>query len=667
MKRALLILLGGACARAQAPPVVSPAAPSVQAGGVLQFSANIPVTWSLQAGSAGSINASGLYSAPYIAAQQTLGGCPILPNDHVYNTRIDALPVDSNSTTMLAVIPSQTSTGLGFEVSFPQNIVDASTPLTPLVFAYTPAANGSFPLLAFPYLGVESGYWSGPFGVDRHILSVNRDTCQLSEIYNYYSVGLNSSCPTCNSQSGVMVNFGYALNQGADAAGMYLQPLSLRYSELKAGAINHALRFTLPNGYIQNAIRWPATASTSSATGTIPYGARFRLKSSFDISSFSPTAQVILLALQRYGMFLADGGEVFHIQTMQDASLDNTTWTVLNQELVPGFNPAAPTADDFEIVDESSLEVSPTSGEVNPANGFVVPNGYAIAVATDTSNPSNTTQIPIAIEPVTVGGPLAAQWVQAGMPPFQLPGWSDESIPSGINWSMSPAVGSLTVGGVYTAPSTVSAPTTTTVTLQSVADPSATFSFPLTILPPGVIRIKAANASAGVGVPHSGLDYGPDANGNFWWHDQGASMDYGRSDDWYPESNWGTVSSLFWNRAYAFRDLVYHYTVPNGDYLITLYFSVAASGGSFPRGTYTMNIDTQGSTVQTDFDVCDVTTNCGAYQPGGLTIPVTVTNGNLYFALRQLNTTVTLSAFSIAPVDRRRVLRGRILLSVRTQ
>ena len=127
----------------------------------------------------------------------------------------------------------------------------------------------------------------------------------------------------------------------------------MRYDEVQSGAITHAIRMqalTTDTSYI-----WPATAGEGSANNPNlpPMGARFRLKASFDISGYSPQAQVVLRALQQYGLILDDNGPNWHFWA--DA---NPAWpsSLLNElKTVP--------ASAFEAVDESSLEISPDSGQ----------------------------------------------------------------------------------------------------------------------------------------------------------------------------------------------------------------------------------------------------------------------------------------------------------------
>ena len=142
----------------------------------------------------------------------------------------------------------------------------------------------------------------------------------------------------------------------ADAAGFPILPGLVRYDEVASGQISHALRFTVPK--TQKAHIWPARhdASSNRDPNVPPMGVRLRLRADFDVSTFPKGDQIILIALKRYGMFLADNGSAFYLSGAPDKRWDDDQLHHLNG--VKG--------QDFEVVDESSLEMSPDSGRVDP-------------------------------------------------------------------------------------------------------------------------------------------------------------------------------------------------------------------------------------------------------------------------------------------------------------
>jgi hypothetical protein len=140
----------------------------------------------------------------------------------------------------------------------------------------------------------------------------------------------------------------------ADAAGLPILPGLVRYREVARGAIKHALRFTAAR--TQKKYIWPARHYASSITDPTapPMGQRFRLKASVDISSYSQQVQVILTALKKYGMFLADNGSDWYISGAPNPNWDNDALHRLGN--IKGS--------DFEAVDESGLMVSSDSAAV---------------------------------------------------------------------------------------------------------------------------------------------------------------------------------------------------------------------------------------------------------------------------------------------------------------
>lgn len=291
-------------------------------------------------------------------AGPTIGGCPLFPADNVWNARVDALPPDANSAAYIGSIGPSTGlhpdfgSGLwdGGPIGIPFVIVPGSQPLVPISFDYADESDpGPYPIPPNP--PIEGGAASSG---DRHMLIVDSGHCKLYEIYAAYPQ------PDGSWQAGSGAVWDLASNAlrpagwtSTDAAGLPILPGLVRYDEVAAGAIRHALRFTVV--HTRNEFIWPARhqASSSSNPAYPPMGQRFRLKASFDLSAFPRNVQVILVALKFYGMFVADNGSNRYISGAPDERWDNDELHVLNQ--VRGS--------DFEAVDESSLMVDPNSGQ----------------------------------------------------------------------------------------------------------------------------------------------------------------------------------------------------------------------------------------------------------------------------------------------------------------
>jgi hypothetical protein len=290
----------------------------------------------------------------------TLAGCPVLPPDNIWNTPVDTLPVDTRSALYINTIGANTGlhpdfgSGLyqGGPIGIPYVVVPGDQALADITFRYDDESDpGPYPIP--PDAPIEGGPESRG---DRHVLVLDRDHCVLYEVFSAYPQEDGS----WRAGSGAI--FDLQSNDlrpetwtSADAAGLPILPGLVRYDEVAAGEIRHAVRFTVPR--TRRAYIWPARhyASIRTEEQYPPMGQRFRLKASFDISGFSPEVQVILRALKKYGMILADNGSPWFISGVPDEH-----WN--NERLVTEFRRVH--GSDFEAVDESSLIVDPDSGQV---------------------------------------------------------------------------------------------------------------------------------------------------------------------------------------------------------------------------------------------------------------------------------------------------------------
>ena len=176
--------------------------------------------------------------------------------------------------------------------------------------------------------------------------------CRSYELYAAYPNGDGS----WRAGSGAVFDLrGNALRPAgwtsADAAGLSILAGLVRYEEVAAGRIDHAIRVTAPR--TRSAYVWPARHAASSATDAAlpPMGLRLRLKSSVDISRLPAQARVIAEAMQRYGVILADNGSAWYISGAPDDRWNNDALHALG----------ALKGSDFEAVDASGLMVSPNS------------------------------------------------------------------------------------------------------------------------------------------------------------------------------------------------------------------------------------------------------------------------------------------------------------------
>jgi hypothetical protein len=306
----------------------------------------VVVSWPSTAGTVAAAS-----SAPAV------GPCPTLPADNVWNTDISGLPVNAQSAAWIAssggggqlLHPDWGPSGGSVPYGIPWQLVDASHQKVPVTFQYASESDpGPYPL--GPDTPIEGG--AGSSG-DRHAVVVDTSTCTLYETWDttYASSGSTAgSGAVFPLTSNALRPAGWT---SADAAGLPLLPGLVRFAEVQAGAIRHAIRFTVQ--HTDRSYLWPARHQAGSASDPSlpPMGARFRMKSDVDISRFSAPAQVILTAMQHYGLILADNGSNWYFQGDTDP---NWTDGVLSElKTIP--------AGDFEAVDESSLMVDPDSGQ----------------------------------------------------------------------------------------------------------------------------------------------------------------------------------------------------------------------------------------------------------------------------------------------------------------
>jgi hypothetical protein len=277
--------------------------------------------------------------------------CQFFPSDNVWNADISALPVDGRSTDYVNSIGATLvlhpdfgtrKIGIPYAVAMPMQ--------APVPISFSPYGDesdpGPYPVP--PDAPIEAGS-------DRHVLVVQAGTCKLYELFD---ARRRHGGRNWTAGSGAFWDLGSnALRTAdwtsADAAGLPILPGLVRYDEVASGAITHALRFTVPR--TQAAYVWPARHMASSDTSPAlpPMGVRFRLKASVDVSAFSPTNKVILTALQRYGMFVADNGGAWFLSGAPDPRWNND-----DLHLLDGIH-----GTDFEAVDESGLIVDPDSGQ----------------------------------------------------------------------------------------------------------------------------------------------------------------------------------------------------------------------------------------------------------------------------------------------------------------
>ena len=284
------------------------------------------------------------------AAPPRIAGCQVFPADNPWNQRVDKLPVAADSEQILARIglsdPVHPDFGTVYDGApngIPITVVSGHVRRVPVRFQYASESDGHY----YPLprgVAIEGGPNSSG---DRHVIVVDRTTCTDYELFAAYphDHGLHW---TAGSGAIFHLDSDHLRPAGwtsADAAGLPILPGLARYSEVAAGAIDHALRFTAPctgSRYV-----YPARHIAPSCSGPYapPMGLRVRLKPSVDISGLPYQARVVATALKRYGMILADNGSPWYISGEPNRHWNNDALHELDR--LSGH--------DFQVVDTSSL------------------------------------------------------------------------------------------------------------------------------------------------------------------------------------------------------------------------------------------------------------------------------------------------------------------------
>ena len=275
----------------------------------------------------------------------TLAGCAMFPPDNPWNERVDTLPVAANSAAIIASIGA--TTGLhpdfgsgnwdGGPIGIPYSIATSSDKKVSVRFDYADESDpGPYPIPK--NVKIE-------FGSDHHALIVDKSACRLYELFALSKSGKNwraGSGAIWSLNSDALRPEGWT---SADAAGLPILPGLARYDEVAAGEIDHALRFTVSR--TRRAYVYPARhyASTLTDPNLPPMGLRVRLRASFDTSGFPQQARVILDALKRYGMVVADNGSNWFISGVPDSHWSNDALHTLGR--VKGS--------DFEVIDPAAI------------------------------------------------------------------------------------------------------------------------------------------------------------------------------------------------------------------------------------------------------------------------------------------------------------------------
>jgi hypothetical protein len=266
----------------------------------------------------------------------------IFPADNPWNLDISTAAIDPYNAQIIAgfstnVIKADFGSGLwdGVPIGIPYTVVCGDQTKYSITFRangydgnYSDESDaGLYPI---PLNTAIEGNGSG----DSHVIAVDKENKILYELYN---ASINnghweaSSGAIFDLKTNVLRPDGWT---SADAAGLPIFPGLVRYEEILKGVVDHPIRFTLPSAKVKPAYISPARHKVNSSggqTSSLPFGARIRLKANFDISGYSATNQIILRAMKKYGLILADIGSNLYITGSPDERWNNDDLQKLGQ------------------------------------------------------------------------------------------------------------------------------------------------------------------------------------------------------------------------------------------------------------------------------------------------------------------------------------------------
>ena len=319
-----------------------------------------------------------------------LNGFLPFPADNLWNLNIANAPVDPNSAAIINFIGGTAAMHPDFGsgeyagsiIGIPYIVVNSTQ--APVIINLTDYADESDPgPMPVPANALVEGD-PNPGDGDRHSLVVDNSSCWLYELYNAVPQSDGSWTAASTAVWDLQADGQRPLTwTSADAAGLSIFAGLARYDEVAAGEIKHALRFTLQNSraaFVPPASHWAANSSNANAA---PMGMRMRLKASFDISGYSAANQVLLVAMQQYGIIMADNGSNMYISGAPDDRWDNDDLHNLGQV----------TAADFDVVQMGTVYTQSN-----------LPTGNAPAIASFTASSST----------VSAGMPVTLNWNVTG-------------------------------------------------------------------------------------------------------------------------------------------------------------------------------------------------------------------------------------------------------------
>jgi len=338
-------------------------------------------------GSGGGNNQSAC-SAMSAGQGASLNGFRPFSSASLWNQDISGAAVDPNSSAIINFIGS--SVGMhadfgsgqyqGSNIGIPYSVVSGTQAPVSITFTAYGSESDPGPMPLPGNAPIEGD--PNPGNGDRHVLVLDNSNCFLYELFGAAPNG-NGSWNAASAAVWDLLSDGNTQRPwtwtSADAAGLPIFPGLVRYDEVAAGQIPHAIRVTLQDSRAAAVLPASHWAANSTSANAPPMGMRMRLKANYDISGFSPQVQVILSAMKKYGLIMADNGSSMYISGAPDSRWDNDALHDLGQ--VP--------ASAFEVVKMDTVYTASN-----------VPQDAAPTINSFTATPGN----------VTAGGNVTLSW-----------------------------------------------------------------------------------------------------------------------------------------------------------------------------------------------------------------------------------------------------------------
>jgi hypothetical protein len=308
---------------------------------------------------------------------RSAGGCPVFPDNNVWNSKADSLPRDADSA---AIVGTYANARVGIDPTMAINFADATTPGFPVTFSSASNSDpGQYPIgsdMKVEGYGFNQSFTvaGGPYKSDAHLLVVRTDTCKLYEIF---ALGSTGAPYTAGSGAVYDLTTNDLRPDGwtsADGAGLPIWPGILTYDDVFGPAeIQHMVRFSVDR--TRNTYVWPARhyASKNSSAALPPMGSRWRLKADFDEAtchaadhsgeSYPPEFQKVIRALKNYGMILADNGKAILITAESDPRWGDPSSETSPLYMINGWTHCI-MGSNFEVVDNSPIMTNLNSAAV---------------------------------------------------------------------------------------------------------------------------------------------------------------------------------------------------------------------------------------------------------------------------------------------------------------